>query len=732
MKLPKGIKRLRVSASEDALKEALDMASTGGFNGFIRTTAPKGVKEAGVVLYLEGRARIAVFQSPERSLYGPDALIEIRRVAGIKAATIRVEEFLAQNLDDVQNIVAKMKKAHIEAPDIERNIMGIDIETDIDVPPPKDKKEPVQKEGVPVGVTAEQKAVGKVRAKTTDRITRSKEAAGKDDDDILKMLQEVGMSPEDEEELDDDVNQYIAAFEDFLTRDKDEDGRVAAEPVDMSMAVDDILDEMLEAADDDPAMMEFIENQRERILSKVSEKTAVSPEEKHDRLSEQQTALEHISTTFREVLAASEKEADKRKTKLAEKRDKGLEEEEWLDGEANALEEETERARSLEAILGQVMETHRERLEGAEDFLDEELADERPDEEEPPKELDLEDVKKDFLDEMRTRILTAADSNGVETAPGKVSDAVEAVSEDIHEKVEELEHEKEGLTEDRIMLEERADDLQGRLETMEVDMEVEVQARLRELEEKETGLRARSKEYKDLEDHLEEERKKVETDLKRARAEEERIAELERQLKDREELLSSREEDLEGKVQEVDGLREHLEQEIAQRADELEVIEAKLKDHVKELVAKEEELTTAKEEIKKDREEGVEADLERVEKMEEELHKREDEYAANITGMEAVMEALRDELRLNIERVENLEGQLEALREAEGRIKELEEELASAPKHDATTELEREELRKLLAYLDDLLSKLPEKEIENFSKTEYFEIYGRILDRLGI
>ncbi|MCK4969055.1 MAG: hypothetical protein KAS77_00955, partial [Thermoplasmata archaeon] len=376
MKLPQGIKRMRVTASEDALKKALDMALTGSFNGFIRSTAPKGVKEAGVILFLEGRARIAVFQSPERSLYGPDALIEVRRVAGNKAATIRVEEFLAQNLDDVHNIVTRMKKARIEAPDIERNIMGIDIETDIDVKPPKAKKEPAKKDGVSKGATAEEKQVGKVRAKTTDRITRSKQAAGKDEDDILKMLQDVGMSPQDEEDLDDDVNQYIAAFEDFLTRDKDEEGRLAAEPVDMSMAVDDILDEMLEAADDDPSMMEFIENQRERILSKVSEKTDVSPEEKHDRLSEQQTALEHISTTFREVMAASEKEAEKREKKLAEMREKGVGEEEWLDGEANTLEEETERASSMEAILGQVMETHRERLEGAEDFLDGELADE--------------------------------------------------------------------------------------------------------------------------------------------------------------------------------------------------------------------------------------------------------------------------------------------------------------------------------------------------------------------
>ena len=732
MKLPTGIKRMRVSASEDDLKEALDLASSGGFNGFIRTTAPKGIKEAGVILFLEGRARIAVFQSPERSLYGPDALIEVRRVAGNKAATIRVEEFLAQNLDDVQNIVAKMRKARIEAPDIERNIMGIDIETDIDVPPPKAKKETNKEMEVSQNVTTEKKDVGKVRAKTADRITRSKEAAGKDDSDILKMLQDVGMSPEDEDSLDDDVNQYIAAFEDFLTRDKDEEGRVAAEPVDVTIAVDGILDEMLEAADDDPALMEFIENQRERILTKASEKADISPEEKHDRLSEQQTALEHISTTFRDVLIASEKEAEKRKNKLAEMRDKGLEEEDWLDGEANALEEEAERASSLETILGQVMETHRERLEGAEDFLDGELDDEELEEEEPPKELDLEDVKKDFLNEMRTRIQTVADTNGIEPEPGKVSDAVEAVSDDIHEKVEELEHEKAALTQDRKMLEEKADELEDRLETMGVDMEVEVQARLRELEAKEAGLRNKSKEYQDLEGHLEDERKKVEKDLERARAEEERIAEMERQLKDREELLSSREVDLEGKEQEVDGLREHLEQEITQRADELEAIEAKLKEHEKELIAKEKELTAAKEQTKKNREEGVEADLERVKDMEEELRKREKEYAASITGMEAVVEALRDELRLNIEKVENLEGQLEALREAEGRVKDLEEELASAPKHDATTELEKEELRKLLAYLDDLLSKLPEKEIENFSKTEYFEIYGRILDRLGI
>ncbi len=729
MKLPKGIKRMRASASEDTLNQALDVASSGGFNGFIRTTAPKGVKEAGVILYVDGRGRIAVFQSPERSLYGPDALVEIKRISENSSSTIRVEEFLTQNLDEVQTIVAKMKKAHIEAPDIERNLMGIDIETDTDLLPKiakKDKKEP-SKEGPP-GT----KPVGKVRAKTTDRITRSQEAATKGDDDILKMLEEVGMSPGDEEELDDDVNQYIAAFEDFLTRQKDEDAMPGAGPPDMSLAVDDIIDEMLEAASDDPAMMEFIEAQRERIITKVSEDAAVSSAEKRDRLSEQQSALEHISVTFRDVMAASEREAEKRKVRLEEMRERGLEEGEDLDEEAKQLEEEAERTSSLDTILGQVLATHMARLESAEDDLMDEEVEAEVEPGEPVKELDLEAAKQDFLDEMRSKIQTVSETDGVEPKPGAVADAVHSVSDDIQEKVEELEHEKETLSEDRQKLEDQTEDLQHRLEDMEVDLAVEVEASLKDLEEKESGLRARSEEYKDLEAHLEDEHKKVEKELEHAKVELERVRELERQLKDREEILAGREEELDGKNKEVDGLREHLELEIAQRAEELEDLEEQLKAREKELVAKEEEITKAVEHVKKEREEGVETDLERVKEMEEELRQREEEYSSSIASMETVIEALRDELKITIEKVENLEEQLEALREAEDRVQALEDQLASASEASGPGDLDKEELRKLLSYLDDLLSKLPEKDIENFSKTEYFELYGRILDRLGI
>ena len=136
--------------------------------------------------------------------------------------------------------------------------------------------------------------------------------------------------------------------------------------------------------------------------------------------------------------------------------------------------------------------------------------------------------------------------------------------------------------------------------------------------------------------------------------------------------------------------------------------------------------------VKKEREEGVEADLERVREVEEELRKREGEYSGTISNLEAVIEALREELREHIENVESLETQLGALQETEEKVKELEEQLASLPEDAGTSDMDKEDLRKLLAYLDDLLSKLPEKEIEKFSKTEYFELYGRILDRLGI
>ena len=81
------------------------------------------------------------------------------------------------------------------------------------------------------------------------------------------------------------------------------------------------------------------------------------------------------------------------------------------------------------------------------------------------------------------------------------------------------------------------------------------------------------------------------------------------------------------------------------------------------------------------------------------------------------------------------EQTLATLQEAESRVNELEEKLAEASSDAGGGEgldMDKDEMRKLLAYLDDLLSALPDKEIKKFSDSEFFELYGRILDRLGI
>jgi DNA repair exonuclease SbcCD ATPase subunit len=748
LKLPKGIKKMRAPASEEGLAKALKLATSAGFNGYIRTTAPKGVKEASVVLFIGGTAGMAVFQSPQRSLYGSDALHEVKRIAHDPKSTIRVEEFLAQNMDEVNGIVKKMRKAQIEGFDIERVLLGIDVEVEgkeaeeeaiadaIESELDKDVKE--EKDEAPPPKAPK---VGAVRAKVTDRITRSKEAAVKDDEEFLRMIKEAGMSPPGEDEpVDDEVNQYIAAFEDFIQRtgDEEDDGVEVDVTVELTNAVDDILDGMMEAAADDPQMMEFIEGQRESILTKVATmEPTVTAKDRHDRLSQQQMALEHISSTFSEVLVASEAEAQRRRAELEEKREKGDVEEDWLDGEAKDLENVAERQNDLQTILDRVMETHKERLDGAEvDMFDEEAeaqAEAMAEEAKAKDQLDLEGAKEEFLAEMRSRIKSVSEDNGDVPAPGKVAEAVHDVSGDIQDKVEELEQEQDVLTKERKVLEDETAALQEKVDTMAVDMEVEVQARLKDLEEKEGDLENRAKESKELEKRLENERTKVEQDLDHARAELEKVERLETALKEREDLLAIKEKELNGKHTEVDGLKEHLEDEIANRASELEQLEGKLKDREQELLSKEEEIITSMEAVKKEREQGVEADLERVRGVEDELRKREDEYSGTISSLEAIIEALREELRDNIENVESLEKELEALRHTEEKVKELEDQLASMPEDsEGASDMDKEELRKLLSYLDDLLSKLPEREIEKFSKTEYFELYGRILDKLGI
>jgi len=743
LKLPKGIKRLRVSASEDAMAKAIDLASNPSFNGYIRTTAPKGVKEASVIIFVEGTSRVAVFQSPQRSLYGPDALHEVRRISADTSSTIRVEEFLAQNMEEVQGIVSKMRKAHIKPADIDQMLMGEGLDEAMTEEPTvedtevggEEEVEPEEEE-VAEGPSPPS---GGVRSKVADRITRSQEA-GAHDEDFLRMMKEAGMTPPgDEEVVDDEVDQYIAAFEDFLQRSGDEAAPADDETVraQVTNAIDDIMDEMLEAASDDPEMMQFIESQREKVLSKVSTfEPTDTARERHGRLMEQQVALEEISSTFREVLRASEAEADRRRDKLGKLLDEEAADTE-IEKETMELEQAEERQTGLQSILKRVLETHRERLEtAAEEAMEEEeeeIAASKVEEETAKQELDLEGAKEQFLKEMRSRIHTVSGENGVSPEPGKVAEAVQDVNEGIQDRVEELELEQDALTKERKQLEDETKALREKVDTMEVDLEVEVQARLRDLEAKEVDLKARLEESQALERRLDDERIKVNEDLEHAQTELRRVEEMEKKLGDREELLTTREKELEGKHTEVDGLKDHLEEEIAQRATELAEMERGLKERETELEARAKEIAGSIEQLKQDREKGVETDIKRIQGMEAELKRREEEYSSTIEGLNSVIEALREELKTNIESMESMETEIKALRETETRVAELEEKLASLPEGGAEAPgMDKEELRKLLAYLDDLLSKLPEKEIEKFSKTEYFELYGRILDKLGI
>lgn len=44
----------------------------------------------------------------------------------------------------------------------------------------------------------------------------------------------------------------------------------------------------------------------------------------------------------------------------------------------------------------------------------------------------------------------------------------------------------------------------------------------------------------------------------------------------------------------------------------------------------------------------------------------------------------------------------------------------------------KNEIKSVLAYMDQLLEALPEKKIEEFAKSEYFETYKHLFEELGI
>ena len=72
----------------------------------------------------------------------------------------------------------------------------------------------------------------------------------------------------------------------------------------------------------------------------------------------------------------------------------------------------------------------------------------------------------------------------------------------------------------------------------------------------------------------------------------------------------------------------------------------------------------------------------------------------------------------------SLGDQQESTDEAKNRI-QLSEELSSQ-------ELNKGEIKKMLSYLDDLLGELPDDVIKKFSQSEYFSLYKKVIQQLGI
>ena len=74
-------------------------------------------------------------------------------------------------------------------------------------------------------------------------------------------------------------------------------------------------------------------------------------------------------------------------------------------------------------------------------------------------------------------------------------------------------------------------------------------------------------------------------------------------------------------------------------------------------------------------------------------------------------------------------------------LDEYEEDAAPAPERDAAgviqesadqSHLDAEELRKMISYLDGLFDKLPDETVKEFSRSEYFDLYKKIMSELGL
>ena len=767
MKLPKGVKKLKTAGSKTALADAITQLCAQEFNGHIRVTAPQGVKEAGILVFLQSIPQLAVYQSPDRSVYGQEALVEIGRISAYDGSVVRAEAYFTHDLVEVDSIVSKMRKAAVNEKDLA--VVGVKLpgikagasrapSATPAAPPapaaPKGELPPIRvtrpeppsaaRPPAPKGA----KGPARPRVPEEDRLALSprvaeggapaKPAPGakpgpegeEGDEEFLKVLKEVGMSPpaggnQAEGTISgDEIDQYIAAFETYI--DKSTRPETARRPsgADLNVIVDEIMDEMVAAAGDDEWTKGFIESQRDLVLDKVSASSTQLEglARQRDSVAEERTTLAEISRTFQDVLRATEQESRKHKEELDRIAEEEGEDADWLKTESANLEQQSERLSDMERVLAGVLSTHQRRFEHLESELEEAEVETTT---EVKKELvDLETLKKDFLEEMRDRIRGMSTTAEGEPSPSGTAKAARSISEGIHEQVEELEKERAALDEEGRALEGEERAVQERQQELDVDREVEVKARLGELAEREAALKKREDALMEMERRLQADRGLVEEELSKSRSSQARLRALEAEVQRREDGLKARESEIEDSQREIGDVENKLH--------EMRATEARLKAREMQLVARESELTAASDRTRKEREEGVELDLKRVGEMERELKRRQQEYSKAQKEAEGRIGKLQEELDIHRDRVKVLEGRLSVLQDAEVRARRLEESIASGMSSAATGGVDEEDLKRILTYLDDLLAHLPESKVEEFSQSEYFELYDRILRKLGI
>lgn len=192
-----------------------------------------------------------------------------------------------------------------------------------------------------------------------------------------------------------------------------------------------------------------------------------------------------------------------------------------------------------------------------------------------------------------------------------------------------------------------------------------------------------------------------------------------------EEILTRKKDDIEFLEESLRRYQVAREKELNERDKELEK-RLKLSEDVKKLIGSTDQLIDAlPKELIKDLEKYTVVKEEELRAREEALASREKRLADKIR--------LEDEMRNLVGTTEQLSQTLEdykLLRERE--LKRLEDSLV-AKENELEEKIKFEEdIKKLLKILDALLGKLPKDVIEEFANSDAYELYERILKKLGV